>query len=87
MELHGQTPNSINSGSYLIHDPMVQKFSQPFHGAAFPEATQRSNRQPASIRILIVDDQNFVRRMLQYSLESNAEFEIVGTAGSGATAF
>jgi hypothetical protein len=23
MELHGQTPNSINSGSYLIHDPKL----------------------------------------------------------------
>ncbi len=43
---------------------------------------------PASsvIRILIVDDQNFVRKMLQYSLSSVADFEIVGTANSGSDA-
>jgi hemolysin D len=39
-----------------------------------------------SIRILIVDDQSFVRRMLQYSLSSVADFEIVGTANSGSEA-
>jgi hemolysin D len=38
---------------------------------------------PQSVRILIVDDQNFVRKMLQYSLSSVADFEIVGTANSG----
>lgn len=38
------------------------------------------------IRILIVDDQNFVRKMLQYSLSSVADFEIVGTANSGSEA-
>lgn len=35
------------------------------------------------IRILIVDDQNFVRKMLQYSLSSVADFEIVGAATNG----
>jgi hemolysin D len=39
-----------------------------------------------AIRILIVDDQNFVRKMLQYSLSSVADFEIVGTANSGSEA-
>jgi hemolysin D len=39
-----------------------------------------------SVRILIVDDQNFVRKMLQYSLSSVADFEIVGTANSGSEA-
>jgi hemolysin D len=41
--------------------------------------------QPTSerIRILIVDDQNFVRKMLQYSLSTVADFEILGTANSG----
>ncbi len=41
---------------------------------------------PQSVRILIVDDQNFVRKMLQYSLASVADFEIVGTANSGSEA-
>jgi hemolysin D len=41
---------------------------------------------PQSVRILIVDDQNFVRKMLQYSLSSVADFEIVGTANSGSEA-
>ncbi|WP_404785033.1 response regulator [Altericista sp. CCNU0014] len=43
---------------------------------------------PAShpIRILIVDDQNFVCKMLQYSLASVADFEIAGTANSGSEA-
>jgi HlyD family secretion protein len=36
-----------------------------------------------SIRILIVDDQNFVRMMLQHMLCSVVDFEIVGVATSG----
>jgi hemolysin D len=40
-------------------------------------------REPDPIRILIVDDQNFVRKMLQYSLEPQLDLEIVGTANSG----
>ena len=40
----------------------------------------------ASIRILIVDDQNFVRKMLQYSLASQIDLTVVGTANSGADA-
>ncbi|MGB8700552.1 MAG: response regulator, partial [Thermosynechococcaceae cyanobacterium] len=42
---------------------------------------------PACIRILIVDDQNFVRKMLQYSLEMHTDLEIVGTASNGEDAF
>lgn len=45
-----------------------------------------ANSQSQAIRILIVDDQNFVRKMLQYSLSSVADFEIVGTANSGSEA-
>ncbi|NJM77276.1 MAG: response regulator transcription factor [Acaryochloridaceae cyanobacterium RU_4_10] len=40
-------------------------------------------REPSPIRILIVDDQNFVRKMLQYSLEPQLDLEIIGTANSG----
>ncbi len=40
----------------------------------------------ASIRILIVDDQNFVRKMLQYSLGSQLNLIVVGTANSGSDA-
>jgi hemolysin D len=40
-------------------------------------------RAPYPIRILIVDDQNFVRKMLQYSLEPQLDLEIIGTANSG----
>ncbi len=39
--------------------------------------------EPHPIRILIVDDQNFVRKMLQYSLEPQLDLEIIGTANSG----
>jgi HlyD family secretion protein len=39
------------------------------------------------IRILIVDDQNFVCMMLQHSLESQLDLEVVGTAQSGQDAF
>jgi HlyD family secretion protein len=47
-----------------------------------------SNSQDLNkIRILIVDDQNFVRMMLQYSLESQLDLEVVGTAHSGQDAF
>ncbi|MCG9890951.1 MAG: response regulator [Thermosynechococcaceae cyanobacterium MS004] len=38
---------------------------------------------PQPIRILIVDDQNFVRKMLQYSLSSVADFEIIGAVTNG----
>ena len=59
----------------------------------FDPATSSANVAPPSVvpasqfvRILIVDDQNFVRKMLQYSLSSVADFEIVGTANSGSEA-
>jgi HlyD family secretion protein len=39
-----------------------------------------------TIRILVVDDQYFVRKMLQYSLEPEVDFEIIGTAESGQAA-
>jgi hemolysin D len=42
-----------------------------------------AEREPHPIRILIVDDQNFVRKMLQYSLEPQLDLEIIGTANSG----
>jgi hemolysin D len=35
------------------------------------------------IRILIVDDQNFVRKFLQHILETEQNFQIVGTANNG----
>jgi hemolysin D len=52
-----------------------------------PSAQNSSVRNPNRIRILIVDDQNFVRKMLQYSLESQLDLEVVGTANSGQDAF
>jgi hemolysin D len=59
----------------------------------FDPVTSPANVAPPSVvsasqfvRILIVDDQNFVRKMLQYSLSSVADFEIVGTANSGSEA-
>jgi prostaglandin-endoperoxide synthase 2 len=36
MELHGQTPNSINSGSYLIHDPWDSLTDRTFSGLHLP---------------------------------------------------
>jgi hemolysin D len=61
---------------------------QYFDPVASPINTAPSAVIPASqsVRILIVDDQNFVRKMLQYSLSSVADFEIVGTANSGSEA-
>jgi hemolysin D len=64
---------------------MDREFFEP--EASFVSATPPSlNPKPQSIRILIVDDQNFVRKMLQYSLSTVADFEIVGTANSGSEA-
>jgi hemolysin D len=59
-----------------------------FDPVAPPVNAAASAVTPASqpIRILIVDDQNFVRKMLQYSLSSIADFEIIGTANSGSEA-
>ncbi len=48
-----------------------------------PNAPNPSAQDLSKIRILIVDDQNFVRKMLQYSLESQLDLEVVGTAHSG----
>jgi hemolysin D len=42
---------------------------------------------PNPIRILIVDDQNFVCKMLQYSLESQLDLEVVGMVNNGQDAF
>ncbi|AFY78106.1 type I secretion membrane fusion protein, HlyD family [Pleurocapsa sp. PCC 7327] len=38
------------------------------------------------IRVLLVDDQNMIRQMLQLSLEPEKDIEIVGSAGDGQTA-
>jgi hemolysin D len=64
---------------------MDREFFDPLPSAvdAVPPA---ANSASSAIRILIVDDQNFVRKMLQYSLASVADFEIVGTANSGSEA-
>jgi HlyD family secretion protein len=45
--------------------------------------TPPSNIGLRPIRILIVDDQNFVRKMLQYSLADQTQLEVIGTANSG----
>jgi hemolysin D len=61
---------------------MAHEFSDPVTspiGAVSPSVSSASQ----SIRILIVDDQNFVCKMLQYSLASVADFDVVGTANSG----
>jgi hemolysin D len=64
---------------------MDREFFDPLPSAvdAVPPA---ANSASSAIRILIVDDQNFVRKMLQYSLCAVADFEIVGTANSGSEA-
>jgi hemolysin D len=51
---------------------------------SFP--VSKTDRIDRKTRILIVDDQQFVRRMLTHSLEQEAGFEIVGLAESGAEA-
>jgi hemolysin D len=48
-----------------------------------PNTSNASSPDSHKIRILIVDDQNFVRKMLQYSLEAQLDLEVVGTAHSG----
>jgi hemolysin D len=48
-----------------------------------PNPPSLGSQDSHKIRILIVDDQNFVRKMLQYSLESQLDLEVVGTAHSG----
>jgi hemolysin D len=61
---------------------MNRPFTEPVIAPLNP-GLQPSEREPHPIRILIVDDQNFVRKMLQYSLESHLDLEIIGTANSG----
>jgi hemolysin D len=63
---------------------MDREFFDPLPSAV--NAVPAANSASSAIRILIVDDQNFVRKMLQYSLASVADFEIVGTANSGSEA-
>jgi hemolysin D len=57
-------------------------FTEPVASPLNP-ALHPSEREPHPIRVLIVDDQNFVRKMLQYSLESQLDLEIIGTADGG----
>ena len=69
-----------SSSNPAVTSPDPNRLSSNPHSA--PHLTPNS----APIRILIVDDQNFVRKMLQYSLASQLDLEVVGTANSGADA-
>jgi HlyD family secretion protein len=60
-----------------MNDPSFSAI--PGDGVASP--THDPALQP--IRILIVDDQNFVRKMLQYSLADQTHLKVIGTANSG----
>jgi hemolysin D len=53
----------------------------PFESPAFAEPPL-----PASIRVVLVDDQPFVLRMLQFFLENAKDMEVVGCAEAGETA-
>ncbi len=61
----------------------VEPASPPEPNPLDPNAPNPNSQDSSKIRILIVDDQNFVRKMLQYSLESQVGLEVVGTAHSG----
>jgi HlyD family secretion protein len=53
----------------------------PFESSAFAEPPL-----PASIQVLLVDDQPFVLRMLQFFLDNAKDMEVVGCAEAGKTA-
>jgi hemolysin D len=61
-----------------MNRPFTESVALPLNPEQHP-----LEREPYPIRILIVDDQNFVRKMLQYSLEPQLDLEIIGTANSG----
>lgn len=66
---------------------MAQTVSSPGTISLDPNPPSPNTQDLNKIRILIVDDQNFVRMMLQYCLESQLDLEVVGTAHSGQDAF
>lgn len=67
-------------------NPLVSKYPAPPSPPSSPPSSSEpaaTPLEPDQIRLLIVDDQNFVRKMLQYSLASQLDLEVVGTAHSG----
>jgi hemolysin D len=68
--------------SFRANDPdPTQDFELLFDSPVERELDHELQVRP--IQILIVDDQNFVRKMLQYSLKHQEDFEIAGMAKNG----
>ncbi len=61
----------------------MKSFEPDVVNSFLDEPIQSKDRDAGQIRILIVDDQHFVRKMLEYSLSEQVDFDIVGMASSG----
>lgn len=58
----------------------------PFHPASDVAAASSEGEEPATVRVLIVDDDPKIRRIVSICLSLESGFEVVGEASDGAEA-